>query len=242
MAHLILNGRKASLDENLFASFHGSSVFTTLRSKNRVLCYWAQHWQRLCRHARFFSYSIPKENHVRNQIQSALVKSNHDQKIRIIINQQFYAITIEDMVPIDQSIYQGVEVIISRYQVHPQLAHLKTANYLPYTLALKEAQSKGVFEALLSNQEGFVVDGSRCGLLLFKQEQFFSLEGGLESIMREAAINFIKDSKKFSVHKKYFNQEELDGQLLLCNSLLGIVPVGAPIHPFIIKLIDYFRY
>lgn len=240
MATLIINGREASLDEHLFSSFHGASVFTTLRSKNGSLCFWHQHWQRLVAHAQFFAFGIPDERVILEGIYAQMHKANHDLKIRVIINHHNYAILTEPRPPVDPQIYKGVSVILSRYQVHPQLASFKTGNYLPYALALKEAESLGAFEGMLTNIDGFLVDGARTSLMLFKDYHLIALAGGLHGVMRQAIMAYAKKSH-IKISTQWLRPHELDGQLLLSNSLLGLVPVGAPQHPFILELIEYFR-
>jgi 4-amino-4-deoxychorismate lyase len=237
---LIINGVSASVDQKLYSTFHGHSVFTTLRSKKGSLVFWPEHWLRLSTHAQYFDFSLPKEDQILDVIEPYLLQSEQDQKIRIIIGAQGYGVTLEDLSPPDQGIYEGVKIILSSMQVHPQLARFKTANYLPYSLALKEALKAGAFEALLTNSDGFVVDGSRTSLMLFKGNKLVLLEGGLVGVMREKAAAFA-ESCGLSVAREMLGFKDLDGQLLLANSLIGVVAVGSPLHPFVIKLIEYFR-
>lgn len=240
MATLIIDGREASLDEHLYSTFHGASVFTTLRSKNGALCLWQHHWLRLVAHAQFFAFPIPDEMLILEQLYAEIKKANQDLKIRVIINHRHYALSIEALPPVDPQIYEGVSAILSRYQVHPQLASFKTGNYFPYSLALKEAQAIGAFEGLLTNSDGFLVDGARTSLMLFTNSQLIALGGGLDGVMRQSAMAYAQNAH-LKVSTQFLRPNELDGQLILSNSLLGVIPVGAPEHPFIIELIEYFR-
>lgn len=240
MSTLIVNNEHATIEQKHFAQFHGNSVFTTMKWSNGVLHYWSKHWQRLSEHAAFFSFSMPEEKSIVALINEALKQSPGPQKIRIIVGIHGYAITIEELSPYDARIYEGVSVIRSSFQVHSQLAHLKTANSLPYMLARQEAERNQVFEALLSNNDGYIVDGSKSSLLLFKNDLLLSAKGGLKGIMREEAISFAKARGVF-VKEQFMRYKDLEGELLLTNSLFGIVSVGPPSHPFIKELIDYFR-
>jgi 4-amino-4-deoxychorismate lyase len=240
MSSLIIDGKKATLSETEFTNFHGNSVFTTLRSFNGKLLLWQKHWQRLSCQAIFFGFSVPSEKIIRQLIINEVNGLKIDQKIRIIINQKKFAITCEPFSTPVSSIYQGVQIIISDYQVHPQLAPFKTGNSLPYFLARKQAISNKAFEAFLKNENGFVVDGSFTSIMMFDGQILTALEGGLLGCMREQALDYaIKKGIKIS--RAYIKQQELKGQLLLANSLLGIVPVGRINFDFIKDMVNHFR-
>jgi branched-subunit amino acid aminotransferase/4-amino-4-deoxychorismate lyase len=137
---LIINGQLK--ENNQPFDLHGSSVFTTLRYQNNEPLLWERHWQRLSSHAQAFDYKMPHEK----EILALLTHLIHDKKtykIRIIINHENYAITIEPYALPSPLIYEGVKVIYSSIKVHPQLKHYKTTSYLPYIMALKEAQAQG---------------------------------------------------------------------------------------------------
>jgi 4-amino-4-deoxychorismate lyase len=217
-----------------------SSVFTTLRSKNSVLLSWSLHWRRLSFHAQFFEYSFPKEQEIYRFIMDQLFKNDSDQKIRIIISERNIAVTFEPYLPPPSIIYGGVSTIISTIEVHPHLASFKTGNLLPYILARKEAEQHGVFEGFLLNRNGFVVDGSRTSIMHFNGEVLTALEGGLAGCMREQALDYAK-MRGFKITRTYLTPEGLLGQVLLANSLLGIIPVESIKFDFVAELIDQFR-
>lgn len=236
MALCLING---NLVERM-PDFHGHSVFTTMRSKDRQLLLWPQHWQRVTAHAGFFGYGIPEQKKIYRHIAKQLSNTDVDQKIRVILTKDHFALTFEPYQPPPSDIYRGVSVIVSRFLVHPQLAPFKTGNSLPYSLAHQEAEKLGAFEGLLLNHDGFVVDGSRTSLMLFDGETFSVLEGGLIGLMREEAITYAKENG-FDVVRKLIKPAELRGQLLMANSLLGVVPVGDIQWPFIGKMVNHFR-
>ncbi len=240
MPTLIINGEVSTIEQQHFSSFHGNSVFTTLKWSQGQLWYWPEHWQRLAAHANFLSFPMPQEKYILATIKNALKNQLIPQKIRVIVGSSGHAITIEELGIYEPHLYEGVAVAKSNYQVHTQFAHLKTANSLPYALALKEAQRMEVFETLLTNQQGFVVDGSRSSLMLFKNNSLTKVSGGLEGVMRKKALEFAL-TRRISVDEAFIRYEEIEGQLLLANSLFGVLSVGPPSHPFIKELIEYFR-
>lgn len=242
MADLFINGETASLSQQSFQHFHGSSVFTTLRSLKGGPLFLEQHWRRVCMHAEFFRYTIPPQNTIFDFLMSYLSSLASDQKIRIIISENDWAVTFEPYQPQVQAIYEGVQVILSRFRVHPDFFWLKTGNSLCYQEALKEAQREGVFEALLLNHEGYIADGSRTGLLMFDfdEENLVAFEGGLMSIIAEQAM---EEAKRLGIGivKKQLKPSDLKGQLLLTNSLMGVIPVGPPRDDFVKHLISTFK-
>jgi 4-amino-4-deoxychorismate lyase len=240
MAKLFINGEEAQVDAQNFHHFHGTSVFTTLRSHHGAPVMWSRHWQRLVTHAQFFGFRVPSENRLQKIIADNLLTATSDQKIRLLISPHGYALTLEDLQLIDEAIYQGVATITAKVRVHSDLAWLKTANSLPYTLARQEAQTEGAFEGLLLNHKGFLVDGSRTSLMLYHDNQLFGLQGGLMGTMRDEVFS---EAQKWGLSTSwaFLKPSQLRGQLLLANSLLGVVPVGAPCCETVVKLVANYK-
>lgn len=150
-----------------------------------------------------------------------------------------------------EAYWEGVKVALTPYRVHPDLARFKTGNYLPYRLALKEAEGQGAFEGLLQDGEGYVVDGSRTSPLLYRDGVLFLLEGGLEGITREKVAEAARelglrvqrvraypwdlplaDPPPLSPHQSLLKRGGLvergqpKGTLLLAGSGVGLLPAG----------------
>lgn len=241
MPKLVINGRKANVDVRRYASFHGSSIFTTLRSKNKKPLLWPAHWQRLKHHAAYFSYAMPSENDALEQIEQALNECSLDQKIRVILESQDYALSFEPYEAPLSTIYDGVSIRYSKAKLHPELKQFKTGNSWPYQKALAEAKQHAVFESLLCDNKGFVVDGSRTSIMYFDGTTLFSLEGGLAGIMREEALSFAKQCGVL-IKRSYLKPHDLlKGQVMIANCLLGVVPVGPILYDIVLKLVKHFR-
>lgn len=239
MSILIINGQPATLAQSAFSAFHGASVFTTLRSRGQKLLLWERHWHRVTAHARAFGYAIPDEQCISEQLMGIVKTVSCDQRIRIIIAEHGYALTAEAYAPPPSFIYDGVKTVLSRYVIHPQLGAYKTANSLPYQLAYKEAQEQGAFEALLLDSAGFLVDGSRTSLLCFDGKTLTALKGGLDGCMRDEVLAFA--SQFLEIDFRRYKPKEVHGQLLLANSLMGLVPVNAIYFDEVAMLVDNFR-
>lgn len=237
MPSLIINGRPATLAEQHYSDFHGHSVFTTLRSQAGDLMLWPRHWQRLNDHAHFFGYAVPAEGAVLDVIREY---ATGNQKIRIIIASNRFAITIEDYLAPPSVIYDGVKTVITAFNIHPQLGGFKTGSSLPYALALKEAQDHGAFEGLLTDVAGFLVDGSRSSLMHFDGVVLTSLIGGLDGCMRAHVLSYAR-AASVPVQEKQLKAQDIYGQLLLANSLFGVVPVDSIKYDFVSHLVNKFR-
>lgn len=163
--------------------------------------------------------------------------------------------------PLPLAAYQeGVRVLLTPYRVHPDLYRFKTGNYLPYRLALKEAEGQGAFEGLLQDGEGYVVDGSRTSPLLYRDGVLFLLEGGLEGITREQVARVAREMG-LRVERARLYPWELpwprplfpppgpappgrraggsEGVLLLAGSGVGLLPVG-PLPEALAPLVERF--
>ena len=209
-----------------------NGVFTTLLF-NKKLHNFDEHWNRLISHAAYFDYHIPDKNIIKKKILTDISSSTIPKRIKIIIFKSAYKIQIQDYLLADLSIYKGIKVIISSIKAHDFLGTFKTTNYLIYSLAYEEAYKLGFFEGLLCNHQGYLVDGSKTGILVYQNNRFIALSGGLKSIMREQVINYIKN-KNIPIDYKYLKPKDIHGEILLTNSLMGALPVNS-IKSLIIK-------
>ena len=240
MTRLLIDGRQVSHEAAKLFSFHGDCVFSTMRSYGGEIVHWSSHWQRLCSHAEHVFYPIPSEEEVRGLILRAIDEAGADQKIRIIISPQQYVILLSPYEPPPSEIYRGVDVITTSIKVHPDLSWLKTGNSLPYRLAQRQALLAGAFEGLLTDHQGYIVDGSRTSPMLYDGQEMIALRGGLDGIMREQALGFVQ-KKGVPIVNMRLREDEFDGQMLLANSLLGVVPVGEIRSQLVQEMVDHFR-
>lgn len=202
----------------------GQSIFTTIRYQDNQPYLWERHWQRLAHHALYFGYDMPKEDLILNEISKHIIDHNV-YKVRIIINSYHYYITIEPYILPQLAIYHGVDVMYASVNVHPQLKYYKTTSYLPYHLALKEAQKHNKFESLMLDDDDNVVDGARTSILLINNNTIIAPLGGLMGTMREEALSYAQN-QGIMIKRCYLKPKDMVGQILLANSLMGIIPVG----------------
>jgi branched-subunit amino acid aminotransferase/4-amino-4-deoxychorismate lyase len=114
-----------------------------------------------------------------------------------------------------------------RLPAHDPLAAFKTCNKLPQVLAKTEADAAGVNEALLSNTNGFVVEGASSNLFWIKGSTIFTsplVAGILPGVTRRVVFE-IASHLKIPVREKNIRPKELaqtDGIFLTVSSF-GIV-------------------
>lgn len=240
MTMCFIDGVPSTLTNSMLL-FHGHSVFTTLLARNAQPLLWERHWERITNQASYFDFPLPPRESVEKTIRDYLCQTKIAQKIRVVVGKSHHAITFEPFEPLDRRHYDGVSVRLTRFMVHPQLAEFKTANSLPYMLALKEAEQAGAFEGLLTNPRGYVVDGARTSLMIYDDSKIISVLGGLKGIMREEVLTYA-EARGIRVEHAYLNPGNIEnGQLLLANCLMGVVPVGKPSSSFVKEMVEYFR-
>jgi len=123
---------------------------------------------------------------------------------------------------LDSSIYKGVSTItVKGLRDTP---NVKTTNYKVCYDAWQLAESKNCFEAILVDQNGFILEGSRSNIFWVKDGNFFTREGGvLPGVTRQT----IMQQSPVPVSFGTLNQDEFDSldELFLTNSGSGVVPI-----------------
>ncbi|MDM7325294.1 MAG: aminotransferase class IV [Thermus sp.] len=245
--------------------YHGLSVFTTLRVEKGEALWWEEHLHRLRRHAAALGLSYPGDRVFLRDLEALKREFSHLPclRLRFTVGEGVWLSEARPYTPPPLEAYwEGVKVALTPYRVHPDLARFKTGNYLPYRLALKEAEGQGAFEGLLQDGEGYVVDGSRTSPLLYRDGVLVLLEGGLEGITRrkvaEAARALglrVERARLFpwelplaqppplppqlSLGRRAGAREEVRGSLFLAGSGVGLLPVG-PLPEELSPLVEHF--
>ena len=105
------------------------------------------------------------------------------------------------------------------------LAGLKSLSYQANRLALARAERAGAFEALLVNERGLLVEGSRSNVIVRLSGELVTpplADGCLPGTVRRRLL------EQGLVKERSITPEELRGagEILLTNSLIGVLPVG----------------
>lgn len=192
------------------AWLHGASAFTTIRTRYGKPLLWPQHWQRLAATADVMGLPLPP-------MAAPTLEPWPWGLLRITVAAG--GVWLSHRV-LEVGPPRTWTVRLTDWQVHPQLGRHKTGNYLPYRLAM--AQAQGADEVWLRGQGGSFADGSRSGLLIRRNQQWIVPCEGLPSVTR---AHFLQGQ---AVTHQLVTQSDLaaaDG-VWMCGSGIGIVPVA----------------
>jgi len=91
--------------------------------------------------------------------------------------------------------YYDEGIFVTTYEGERLFPKYKTSNLLLSYIALEDAKSKGAFEALLVNRDGFLLEGTRSNFYGFKNNKLFTAnsEDVLEGITRTRILEACED-------------------------------------------------
>ncbi|WP_018465889.1 aminotransferase class IV [Calidithermus timidus] len=220
--------------------WHGFFVFTTLRLEGGEPLWLPEHLERLRRHAQALGIAFPGFKALEREVEHHC-QQRADMLLRLVVAPEAYVSSARPFAPPPEATYtRGVSVCVTSLRVHPDLGHYKTGNYLPYRLARLEAERAGHFEGLLLDAKGHVVDGSRTSPLLYRAGELCVLQGGVEGITRQKVAEQAA-TLGLRVSEARLKPDELEGQLLLAGTGVGLLSVGKPLDSALEALITHFR-
>jgi branched-chain amino acid aminotransferase len=132
--------------------------------------------------------------------------------------------------PSEEQYRNGVAVLLlSDLRVDSQgpLVGLKSLSYQMNRLALRRAEAAGCFEALLLNERGFLVEGSRTNVVVALPEGVFTpplSDGCLPGTVRRRLLEQGKMAERSLTPEDLARSEKV----YLLNSLIGVLPVQRP--------------
>ncbi len=123
-----------------------------------------------------------------------------------------------------------VRVCDTRAGWQPRLAGIKHLNRLENVLARAEWQDPAVFEGLLLDRDDHVIEGCMSNLLILERDQLLTpvLDGaGVAGVMRDVVMAAAGQLGWPVAQARLTLPRVLAArQIWLCNSLIGLVPVG----------------
>ena len=110
-----------------------------------------------------------------------------------------------------------------------QMGRVKSLHYAFFKEALASARKKGYDEAILINERGFLMEGSRTNIFMVRDKKLYTPSlacGCLKGITCQKVLKIVKDVGLSSSARK-ISPEELfrADEVFVTNSLLGIMPV-----------------
>ena len=209
------------LGENTFAFKQG--LYETFRTLDYRPVFLAPHLDRIFRSAKLTGLPIHYRKKELLNMVNRVVTSFHDpnQRARILVVPNKLIIYTSSL-NLDPIIYKGVSAITvlgSR-----ETPDLKTTNYKVCYDAWKLAEKQNCFEAILIDNDGSILEGSRSNIFWVKDGKLFTREGNvLPGITRQTIIKY----SPYPVTFESLSQNEICSldELFLTNSGSGIVPI-----------------
>ncbi len=216
-------------------------VFTTVRLLPGGPRWWSDHARRLSRDAEAFGLAAPPWAEVERHLADGSVPVR-GLLVRIGLTARTWVLAARPVPAPDRDPHRhGLPAIVTGHRVPTPLARHKVGARAPWDAALREARRRGAWEALVMDEEGRLVDGSRTSPLLWAGKRLVVPEGGLPGITRRHVIDRAR-TLGIPVETRPVAPGELAGaELLLAGTGVGLVPAAPPRSPEVRALLRAFR-
>jgi branched-subunit amino acid aminotransferase/4-amino-4-deoxychorismate lyase len=200
-----------------------SGLYETFRTLNHKLSFIEPHLDRLFKSAENTGLKIQYTRMEILEMVGHCISEYHEpnQRVRILAIPEKLIIYTSSL-DLDISIYAGVSTItVKGIRETP---NIKTTNYKVCLDAWKQARIKACFEAIMTNEDGYVFEGSRSNIFWVKNGKLFTRKDNiLPGVTRQIIIALSPILVLFG----HLNQNEFKSldELFLTNSGSGIVPI-----------------
>ncbi|MCW9055914.1 MAG: aminodeoxychorismate lyase [Gammaproteobacteria bacterium] len=248
MNSILINGKKASqISVNDRGFQYGDGVFETIACKNRSLIYWNEHLQRLNNACSILKLAITDENTWLKDIEKIIKTHDEDQVIKLIYSrgegQRGYKlpdptepvrIVMSSPMPVytEDMYHQGVSLMVCKTPAssNSRLAGLKHLNKLDIVLARSEWSDETIFEGLMLDDYGNVIEGTMSNFFAVKNNSLYTpilKRSGVNGIIRQRIIDLAKNDNIVTqqIEIKLDKLLEMD-EIFITNSLIGLCPVN----------------
>lgn len=226
-----------------FAARYGAACFETMLVRGGRVFRLGAHLDRLALGLRGMGVEPPTAGFVHGAIDATLAANGlSDASLRLVVSAgsghvpnldaahaPLMTLTADPLPPLPQPL--RLRVVSTRLDEHRPLREAKTANFLPYLLARREARQAGADDALLLNHAGDVAEAATANI--------FALVGGvlttsapesgpLAGITRAALIE-VAHTLSIPVAERRISIEDIARAeaIMLTSSIAGVVPVAS---------------
>lgn len=232
-----MNGEYISPDEATVSVFdhgllYGDGVFEGIRAYEGCVFKLEEHVDRLFRSARVINLDIPREKSETIEAVVETVRKNdlNDAYIRLVVtrgqgdlgldpehcSEPTMFIIAADIELYPEEVYdQGLELITvptRRNQPEAINPRIKSLNYLNNIMAKMEAKQAGYKEAIMLNEQGYVVECTGDNIFIVENDDLIRTPpphmGVLEGITRESLIE-LAEEEGLEVREEPFNRYDL---------------------------------
>jgi len=265
---LLINGKQTDqvsvLDRGIQ---YGDGLFETIAVIDGHCCLWERHFQRLCQGCERLGITVPDAAELFAEAEAA-IKGHPKGVLKIIVtrgaggrgyrpsaNTSASRIVYYSPWPDYPEDYwkNGVSLRICStcLGINPALAQLKHLNRLEQVLARLEWDDLSIFEGIMLDSDGRVVEGTMSNLFVIKNNILITPDlsrCGIAGVMRGLIIE-LAATLNIPVTIKDVGVDELKAAdaIFISNSLIGILPAKElanqrysldPIFPALIKAVD----
>jgi D-amino acid aminotransferase len=230
----------------------GEGVFTTLRLYKGIPIDLAGHWLRLKNQSATLDIPFPMSLEEISGIVATLVQKNDlagsDSRLRLTLtrggnpDQPIPVVPLPDSPPtflatltplsssLDEEILRGIPVItLGPKFLRRHLPEVKSLNYLPSLLALREARKCGCAEAIILGEDDRLTEGAASNLFLVSDEVLTTpaADGCILPGQTRQRVLDLASKANISCREQTLTKKDLASadEVFLCNSIREIVPV-----------------
>ncbi len=222
----------------------GDSVYETLRTYHGKPFLFSRHFARLTRSAEGIHLELPwTKEETLNEVRRTLVPG--ECRIRLVITRGIgelsadtetctdptpIIIVVPLIVPPERVYREGVDVVISSVRRSGRFADIKSGSLIHQVLALREAKSKGAFEAILLTDGEKLSDGITSNIYLVRDGTLLTPSHDasiVEGITRRAVLE-LADDMGITVSQGLFDVEEIRkaDEMFLTSTTREVVPIA----------------
>lgn len=242
---VLINGRRDPCISPGDRGFqYGDGVFSTLRVVDGVPLFGAEHLSRLQRDAARIRLPSCDLEVLRSEM-GDLAKRCPQGILKIQLTRgvagrgyrppkdpvptRLLSVHPADSFPLEMPAPKRVRFSDQRLSINPSLAGVKHMNRLEQILARMEWEDPGIFESLMLDTEGFVVEGTMTNLFFFDGHKLLTPlldRCGVQGVMRDLLMGMARrnglqiEELRIEPHQIWKSHE-----MFLTNSVLGILPV-----------------
>lgn len=216
---------------------YGDGLFETMKLQDGRIELFESHWERLCIGLDMLKMKsrITKDDMLKGAIQLAeLNRCTSLAKVRLMVfrdkpDTSCFLLEAEPLPPAVNAFNEEglhIGVFADAKKSCDALANMKTANFLPYTLAAIAAADGNLHDCIVLNAFNRICDTSRANIFTIRDNEFYTpalSEGCVAGVMRRHLIDTLK-KQGFVVHQAQMLEDDIlaADEVFLTNAVFGI--------------------
>ncbi len=230
----------ATVDIHDLAILRGYGVFDFLRTYNKVPFHLTDHILRLKKSAKLLgmNYVVPVSE-IKSWVMDALERNDSAEcNIRILVtggtspdnlmpSDDLQTIVIVSKLHALPADYYTTGVKITTAHVERFIPGAKSTNYIPGIISLKEAKSQGAIEAIYTDSQGYLLEGTTSNLFAVFGDTLVTPPESkiLPGITRQVVIELVKNKYELEVRNIHQDEIRLMDEAFITASNKEIIPV-----------------